>query len=959
MTMFKNLFKPKWQSPKPQVRIQALQNLDTSDANDIHIIELMASGDTDGDVRLAAIKRVPRREKMITLIAREKDNSVRHRAIEHLLGTVAQTTVGIDPVFKNMIGSLDSQALVSIIEQTKNAALGQLALEFLKDESVLEHYALGLPLAQLRQIAAQKLQAEDALERVLKSSKGKDKGVWRICKDKLTALRAEQQQDASTEQQIRELCQNIETLSRLPYDNLFAARVEHLQKQWQRLQHHADNDAIQRFNRAFTLCKGTLDDMHHEQNRLQEETARQREALHERMAACEQLEEAVRQLSFNSVLEVSDVPALQGLLNTQKTRWEEAAAVVEPATDERKRFVRIHGLLQRALDAVRQLGDRQERIQKTATATLDVREATMGTLAEIKKSLDKALGNLQWPEELAWPETLKLHQQAVDHYSRLLEKAQTLEQEAIHNIRGIVHDLKQEIGQGHLKSGNRLLKEASHLVKHLPIKTASTYQKELRELTLQVNELRDWQGFVSTPKKEELCQEMETLVGIAMDPQALSNKIRRLQDEWRGLGEADKGRNKELWERFSAAAEKAYEPCKQYFDQLHDVRQKNLQERQRICEQLETYLEQYDWANADWKAVNEVFDTAKNEWRQYTPVERKEGKLTQDRFNLLLEKLHGKLQGEFNRNRSQREKLIAQAEALLATDDVGGTIEQAKKLQQQWRDTGMVSRRDDARLWKRFRALCDQIFARRDQQRDAAQKEREQSLADAVHLCDQIGQLADTAIDDLASAQQEFARLQQQFDELGPVPREQQDAIRKRFKAVCEQFRHNLTHAQVLSRRVGYQAMWRRADICTALEQQWLGGEAAGAGEGWDSVQELPAAVRAGLQARHEAAQQRLANAEAPVAQELADNAARLHDLCIRLEIAAGVESPAQDQPQRMALQISRLSNGLQGRQQNQPSGAELLEQLQVEWCLVGPVDAASRAAFEPRFRAVLQPLVN
>ena len=42
---------------------------------------------------------------------------------------------------------------------------------------------------------------------------------------------------------------------------------------------------------------------------------------------------------------------------TQKTRWDEAATVVEPAADERKRFVRIHGLLQRALDAVRQLGE--------------------------------------------------------------------------------------------------------------------------------------------------------------------------------------------------------------------------------------------------------------------------------------------------------------------------------------------------------------------------------------------------------------------------------------------------------------------------------------------------------------------------------------------------------------------------------------------------------------------------
>lgn len=958
--MFKKLFKPKWQSAKPQVRIQALQHLDVNDSNDLHIIELMAKGDADNEVRLAAIKRVPQREKMITLIAQEKDNGVRHRAIEFLLTTVAQTAAGIDPVFRNMIGSLDSQALVSIIDQTKNAELGALALEYLKDENVLEHYALHLPVAQMRQAAAQKLESEDVLERVIKASKGKDKGVWRICKDKLNAMRTEQQHEASIEQQIQDICQQIETLSRLPYDNLYAARVEHLQKRWQRLQHHADNEQGQRFNRAFSLCKATVDDIHNEQSRLQQETARQREALHERMAACEQLEEAVKQLSFNAVLSPADIPALQALLNTQKTRWDEAAAVVEPAADERKRFVRIHGLLQRALDAVRQLGEREAHIQQVAADVLKVEEATMSALQDLKKALNQALGDLQWPEELAWPESLKLHQQALAHVERLQTKAHTLEQDAINNIKGILAELAGEIEHGHLKSSQRLLKEASQLVKHLPMKTASGYQKRLRELTIRVNELRDWQGFVSTPKKEELCQEMESLVGAEMDPQALSNRIRRLQEEWRALGDADKGRNKELWVRFSVAAEKAYEPCRAYFDKLHEIRNQNLAQRQRLCDQLETYLNQYDWANADWKAVNEVYETAKNEWRLYTPVERKEGKVVQDRFNELLDRLRSKLQDEFNRNRAKREKLIEQAEALAQSDDVASAIDQVKGLQRQWREVGMVARKDDARLWKRFRAACDQIFARRDQQRDAALKEREQNAVHAEHLCEQIEQLAENPIDDVAVARQEFSRLRHCFEALGPLPRELSDTIQKRYQAVCQHMKQALIQAQAQLRQVAYQELWRRAAICDELEDSLLSaahGEAinSSVAADWNSEQDLPPAAQHGLQARYDAVVKLLQEGVKPDAQTLADNAERLHDLCIRMEIVAGVDSPQQDQQRRMELQVSRLSSGLQGRQNQAVSGAELVEQLQVEWCLIGPVGAMERAQFGQRFKAALK----
>ncbi|MGB1059819.1 MAG: hypothetical protein ACPGZU_06790, partial [Ketobacter sp.] len=71
--MFKNLFKPKWQSAKPHVRIQALQTLNVSDENEFHIIELMAKGDVENEVRLAAMKRIPQREKLLTLIKQEKD----------------------------------------------------------------------------------------------------------------------------------------------------------------------------------------------------------------------------------------------------------------------------------------------------------------------------------------------------------------------------------------------------------------------------------------------------------------------------------------------------------------------------------------------------------------------------------------------------------------------------------------------------------------------------------------------------------------------------------------------------------------------------------------------------------------------------------------------------------------------------------------------------------------------
>ncbi|MFX9061669.1 hypothetical protein ABTN34_17815, partial [Acinetobacter baumannii] len=81
------------------------------------------------------------------------------------------------------------------------------------------------------------------------------------------------------------------------------------------------------------------------------------------------------------------------------------------------------------------------------------------------------------------------------------------------------------------------------------------------------NELKDWKNFTVAPKRVELMEEMESLVGSSLEPQALANRIRSLQEEWRTLSRGA-GENLEAdWQRFQAAAHQAYEPCRVYFEE--------------------------------------------------------------------------------------------------------------------------------------------------------------------------------------------------------------------------------------------------------------------------------------------------------------------------------------------------------------------------------------------------------
>jgi len=186
--MFKKFFKPKWQSAKPQVRIQAINNLNIEDGDDLHVLDMLARGDVEASVRTVAYQRTSDTEKLLTYIQQEKDDGAQQAAINHLLAVLDDCDVVLDARLEKVVKGLDSQALASLVEKTKNTELGLLALEGISEEAVLQLYATTLSLSGLRQVAAERLNTESVLDAVLKESKGKDKSVYRIIKNKLNTI---------------------------------------------------------------------------------------------------------------------------------------------------------------------------------------------------------------------------------------------------------------------------------------------------------------------------------------------------------------------------------------------------------------------------------------------------------------------------------------------------------------------------------------------------------------------------------------------------------------------------------------------------------------------------------------------------------------------------------------------------------------------------------------------------
>ncbi len=470
---------------------------------------------------------------------------------------------------------------------------------------------------------------------------------------------------------------------------------------------------------------------------------------------------------------------------------------------------------------------------------------------------------------------------------------------------------------------------------------------QLLQLDRQLAELQDWQRFSVAPKRAELIEEMESLIGAALDPQALADLIKGLQDQWRQLSKGSGDNQERDWQRFHDAAQKAYQPCSEYFAAQAAVREQNLQQREALIDQLTAFAAAHDWQQPDWRAVSkQLFDT-QQQWRRHSAVNRQAGKQQQERYLAAVANLQGRLDAEHARNVAQKQALIERAQQLLASSDGRKAIDTAKDLQQQWRNVGPVPREADQRLWAEFRQHCDAVFQKRQQEFASQTAELDRNKEQAIALCEQVEQIAALQGAELLERTRTLGDLRKAFAELGDFPRADARALQSRFERGLERCGQSLAAQRLRDSEQGWSDLFAAADRVRAYQL------AVVRGEGAESLQVLKqtaedelASARDWPKGGLDALRRALA---AEPAGDLAANEAALKLLCVRAEVLGDTPTPPEDQALRRDYQLQRL---VQNMGQGAKADEAQWQTLAIEWLGVGPVDAARYQPLLQRFRS-------
>lgn len=326
------------------------------------------------------------------------------------------------------------------------------------------------------------------------------------------------------------------------------------------------------------------------------------------------------------------------------------------------------------------------------------------------------------------------------------------------------------------------------------------YEPQIKELLKQYRELRsrynrdfEVQKQHNLEEKQKIIERIKELVNKTDSVNQSFQEFRELQQRWREIGPVPQSNLNDLWENYHHHVQNFYDFVK-INNELRDLDLKrNLEEKIILCEKAEELLLESSVISA-FKKLQKYH----NQWREVGPVPKEHRTETWERFKEATAKINKKHQEYFEGQRDDQKKnleakvaLCEKAEelstiAITSNKDWNKRSKEMIELQKVWKTIGFAPKKDNNKIYERFRLACDAFFNNKRVFYTDAREEQQNNLQLKTELCIQAESLKDSQ--EWKKVTEDLIHLQKRWKEIGPVPRKHSDELWKRFRAACDYF---------------------------------------------------------------------------------------------------------------------------------------------------------------------------
>lgn len=307
-------------------------------------------------------------------------------------------------------------------------------------------------------------------------------------------------------------------------------------------------------------------------------------------------------------------------------------------------------------------------------------------------------------------------------------------------------------------------------------------------------ELKELDRKKNLETKTELCEKAEKLAESNDVGQAL-RELKSLHEEYKHIGPVPKEDQEALWERFKKASDKIYSRRAQYLEELKKNLFENLEKKKELAEKMAVFADFNTERIDEWKVKTAEVLELQNEWKNTGSLPADKSKDVSKKFwGACKAFFHNKdqffrqLEVQKEENLKLKVELCEQAEKLKDNEDLAATANVLKELQKKWEAIGPVPVKEKEAIYKRFKEACDHFFNRKRESAAETEKEYSVNLQKKNEVCEKIEALAEDKNKDT----QKIKSLQNEWKEIGFVPRSEMKNINDRYHQAINKYLSSL-----------------------------------------------------------------------------------------------------------------------------------------------------------------------
>ena len=230
-----------------------------------------------------------------------------------------------------------------------------------------------------------------------------------------------------------------------------------------------------------------------------------------------------------------------------------------------------------------------------------------------------------------------------------------------------------------------------------------------------------------------------------------------------------------------------------FFKEQDQLKNENLIKKNETLDKLRALEDGEDTENSF-----SIFKQLQKEWKAIGPVPNAQARTLWANYSALVDLYYDQRNIYFELKELDRKKnleykveLCERAEKLLAVESIKEAVKELNELHNEFKHTGPVPREDKDKIWERFKAASDAVYAKRDAHMAVLLEAFKVNLEEKKKLITELKGIASFTSDRIKEWNQktkEILEFQKKWEAIGPVPRAQTKSINKEFWSAFKGF---------------------------------------------------------------------------------------------------------------------------------------------------------------------------